>query len=243
MKRFYILSLFTLLAFDTLGMQIFVKTLTGKTIALEVEANDNIENIKGKIQEKEGVSPSIQILKFNNLILEDGKTLVDYNIQKESTIHLSIAPYTITYYLNNGTTSNPTTYKTDDATIELSNATKVGYTFEGWYSDAGFDNEVTELPTGSTGDKVLFALFSETLTGVFNPDVSVFSFYPNPSTDYIHTDLKVSNITITNLQGIIVSQFNSRESKYDVSDLNTGVYIIHATDVEGVIYTSKLRKR
>ena len=69
-------------------MQVFVKMITGKTITLEIEGKDSIENVLQKIRNKEGTPEDQQTLFFSGKQLEEGKTINDYNIQNESILHL-----------------------------------------------------------------------------------------------------------------------------------------------------------
>ena len=151
--------------------------------------------------------------------------------------------FTITYTLDGGTNdaNNPADYTVDTATITLADASKEGYTFEGWYSEAAFTNQVTEIATGSTGNKEFFAKYSEIALGIYTTNIKVFNFYPNPSIDFIQTELEVSSLTIRSISGSKVKQFEGG-SFFDISNLKSGVYILLAIDKNGDTYKSKLLK-
>ncbi|PWJ42906.1 InlB B-repeat-containing protein [Sediminitomix flava] len=147
--------------------------------------------------------------------------------------------YNITY-VDAHTHQNPATY-TEGESVELLAASRTNYDFEGWFTDDAYTQVITSISTDMTGDLTLYAKWSTILSSNEREELSV-RIYPNPVVDYLLVEALVSSLKVYTLEGTLVSSFENNQERYDLSSLQTGVYIVHIVS-EGRTYYQKIVKQ
>lgn len=228
---FIVFVLFIMLPIKVSAMEIFVKTLTGKNISLEVESSDTIDAVKEKIYEADNTYlPTNQKLFFGAVEMENGRTLADYNVRRESTINLIFTinnEIKVTFDANGGTFENGIVYTIDEWDSALYDSiiypTRDGYKFIGYFTEKtdGIKFEMILNESGIDSDMTFYAQWEEKVELPLEEEDSsittqVEQEIENPQTsDSIENSIFVGTISLIGLVAII---FSMRKNKKKVQD-------------------------
>ena len=268
-RKLIAIILLLIFSMNLYPMQIFIRTLTGKNITIDVEPTDTVQNLKSKIQDSEGIAPVCQQLVFAGNILQDNRTLADYNIQKEATIHLSANTPNFLYPLKDTTilTNMEFTYVIPDSAFAnipdtLIVKTKDSLDIPNWLTFHPATKTFTGTPIKTdTISLVVYAKNScdsaafqtDTLTIYVKSQTAtklvqnhVINFFPNPVKDRIYlTEDAVTGETrfrIYNNLGVLIKSGNLKEPSIDANNLPGGLYLLQLIDGANMQWNAKFIK-
>ncbi|WP_052444475.1 PKD domain-containing protein [Flammeovirga sp. OC4] len=144
-------------------------------------------------------------------------------------------------YIDGFSHNNPSTY-TEGETIQLEPAIQSGYNFEGWYTDTAFTNQVTSIDASDQGEITLYAKWSTIISNNELLEKEKPVIYPIPVSDAFKINVAANSLKVYSLTGTILKSFDKSQTSYNISDLQTGVYIVQFIH-QGKLFVHKIVKK